>query len=52
MTLKNAEFLNIYILMSIYNLMLSWAEHEKYVIILAPGIIVDTNNFSFHLNDY
>ena len=39
LSLKNAEILDIFILMSIWNFMLSWVEYEKFFITSGPGMM-------------
>ena len=38
MSIENAEFLDIFILMSIWNFMLTWVENEKSFITSGPGL--------------
>ena len=45
MNMKNAEFLDIFILMSISNFMLSLVEHEKRLITLGPCLVVVAVDF-------
>ena len=41
MSLKKAEFLDIFILMSIQSFMLNWVEHEKSFITLGPELWIN-----------